>query len=344
MDNSVLQLIVFKITLLYDVIILFRACWSKVGLSATELKLARQRIWKAKADVICALEEVEKRIHRDIPGVSVLKDADPDYDGSDIDLDEIFCAVCQIEDDTVNNDIVLCDGVCGRAYHQKCHDPPLAVLPKDDEEWFCQHCLTKSKMMTNINNHFDTNYTIYTRPQDAVLERVSILELKDHEEHSQQQLSFLDAELPSEDEDDDNFSTSSAWEEEEEMDEDDEYDGDQEECERECDDSGLYFSKESDEGSREPSPTISLKLGRRISMSGPEEKIRSHVSSLLTSTSRARKTDETKLMKPKGSGMSTPRLSKSRRGKPRVDYQALSLELFGTSGIDGSDDEDYEPE
>ena len=42
------------------------------------------------------------------------------------------------------NDIILCDGNCRRAYHEKCLEPPLdaAGLP-EDEGWLCPACDAK---------------------------------------------------------------------------------------------------------------------------------------------------------------------------------------------------------
>ncbi len=43
-----------------------------------------------------------------------------------------------------DNDIILCDGACRRAYHERCLDPPLdaAALP-EDEGWLCPACDAK---------------------------------------------------------------------------------------------------------------------------------------------------------------------------------------------------------
>lgn len=38
---------------------------------------------------------------------------------------QIFCAKCQSKELSTNNDIILCDGVCDRGFHQLCLDPPL---------------------------------------------------------------------------------------------------------------------------------------------------------------------------------------------------------------------------
>ena len=38
---------------------------------------------------------------------------------------QIFCAKCKVQDSGENNDIILCDGFCDRAFHQMCLVPPL---------------------------------------------------------------------------------------------------------------------------------------------------------------------------------------------------------------------------
>lgn len=43
-----------------------------------------------------------------------------------------------------DNDIILCDGACHRAYHERCLEPVLdaAALPEDDG-WLCPACDAK---------------------------------------------------------------------------------------------------------------------------------------------------------------------------------------------------------
>ena len=38
---------------------------------------------------------------------------------------QIFCAKCGAKDLRADNDIILCDGACERAFHQFCLEPPL---------------------------------------------------------------------------------------------------------------------------------------------------------------------------------------------------------------------------
>ena len=65
------------------------------------------------------------------------------YDAQgELDEADIFCGKCGSAESTDGNDIVLCDGECGRAYHFLCVDPPLCAenLPADDEGWLCPAC------------------------------------------------------------------------------------------------------------------------------------------------------------------------------------------------------------
>lgn len=40
----------------------------------------------------------------------------------------------------MNNVMLICDG-CDRHFHQKCHEPPVTVVP--DGDWFCSSCETQ---------------------------------------------------------------------------------------------------------------------------------------------------------------------------------------------------------
>jgi hypothetical protein len=93
---------------------------------------------------------------------------------------QIFCAICASKNVTLNNDIILCDGVCDRGFHQNCLDPPLRtedsniqflyflifivnivcastheehsfVVPEGDEGWLCPACDCKIDCIDVIN-------------------------------------------------------------------------------------------------------------------------------------------------------------------------------------------------
>ncbi|XP_020225178.1 homeobox protein HAT3.1 isoform X2 [Cajanus cajan] len=80
----------------------------------------------------------------------------------EIDSEDIFCAKCQSKELSTNNDIILCDGVCDRGFHQLCLDPPLLTedIPPDDEGWLCPGCDCKDDCMDLVNDSFGTNLCI----------------------------------------------------------------------------------------------------------------------------------------------------------------------------------------
>lgn len=51
-----------------------------------------------------------------------------------------------------DNDIVLCDGDCGRAYHEQCLQPRIHVNELPEEEgWLCHAC--DAKVETAVTLH-----------------------------------------------------------------------------------------------------------------------------------------------------------------------------------------------
>ncbi|KAI8112291.1 hypothetical protein M9434_003614 [Picochlorum sp. BPE23] len=132
----------------------------------------------------------------------------------ELDADSIFCGKCLKSDSTDDNDIILCDGICDRAYHMKCIFPPLdASVLEDtsDEGWLCPACDRKIDMIDEINDEFGTDYD-YEESWEKILLPDS---LPKHEHYDFQtveeceamrQISWLDGlELPSEDESDEDF-------------------------------------------------------------------------------------------------------------------------------------------
>jgi hypothetical protein len=57
--------------------------------------------------------------------------------------DAALCKKCERGNSPNNNVVVFCDG-CGVAYHQFCHDPPIArdVVDIPEKEWYCLDCST----------------------------------------------------------------------------------------------------------------------------------------------------------------------------------------------------------
>ncbi|KAL5221134.1 hypothetical protein ABZP36_025847 [Zizania latifolia] len=71
----------------------------------------------------------------------------------EISSEDIFCATCGSKDVTLKNDIVLCDGICDRGFHQYCLNPPLLPedIPPGDEGWLCPACDCKIECIDVLN-------------------------------------------------------------------------------------------------------------------------------------------------------------------------------------------------
>lgn len=63
------------------------------------------------------------------PRPLVLADATADVQEGCIDEEDIFCSRCGLFEPTgEDDDIILCDGSCDRAYHQRCEPPPIPQI------------------------------------------------------------------------------------------------------------------------------------------------------------------------------------------------------------------------
>ncbi|XP_043709501.1 homeobox protein HOX1A-like [Telopea speciosissima] len=76
-----------------------------------------------------------------------------DSDGQ-ISYEDISCAKCGSKDLTTDNDIILCDGMCDRGFHQMCLEPPLLKeeIPPGDEGWLCPGCDCKVDCIDLLND------------------------------------------------------------------------------------------------------------------------------------------------------------------------------------------------
>ncbi|XP_042383210.1 homeobox protein HOX1A-like isoform X3 [Zingiber officinale] len=83
-------------------------------------------------------------------------------DNGEIDSEDMFCAKCGSKDISADNDIILCDGICDRAFHQKCLSPPLATneIPPEDQGWLCPACDCKVDCLDLFNDSQGTDFSI----------------------------------------------------------------------------------------------------------------------------------------------------------------------------------------
>ncbi|XP_022149327.1 homeobox protein HAT3.1 isoform X2 [Momordica charantia] len=79
-----------------------------------------------------------------------------------IDSEDIFCAKCGSKELSLENDIILCDGICDRGFHQFCLEPPLlnTDIPPDDEGWLCPGCDCKDDCLDLLNEFQGSNLSI----------------------------------------------------------------------------------------------------------------------------------------------------------------------------------------
>uniref|UniRef100_A0A0D9V5L4 Homeobox domain-containing protein n=1 Tax=Leersia perrieri TaxID=77586 RepID=A0A0D9V5L4_9ORYZ len=81
----------------------------------------------------------------------------------EIDSEDIFCAICGSKDVTLKNDIILCDGICDRGFHQFCINPPLFAedIPPGDEGWLCPACDCKIDCIDVLNELQEVKLSIH---------------------------------------------------------------------------------------------------------------------------------------------------------------------------------------
>lgn len=72
------------------------------------------------------------------------------------------CLICHRSPDTLDNQIVFCDG-CDAPYHQKCHSPEIdnSFIESPESMWFCRSC---ARANANTNTSDSTSTSRWTNP------------------------------------------------------------------------------------------------------------------------------------------------------------------------------------
>ncbi len=84
-----------------------------------------------------------------------------------IEAKDIFCAKCFKTCIDKDNDLLLCDGYCSRAYHQLCDERKIKTkdIPLGDDDWFCLQCDVIMEAFDHLSEiMFDgdkTHYKLY---------------------------------------------------------------------------------------------------------------------------------------------------------------------------------------
>ncbi|XP_010438239.1 PREDICTED: pathogenesis-related homeodomain protein [Camelina sativa] len=135
-----------------------------------ELERARKEILNCKLGLRDAIRQLDL-----LSSVGSMEDKVIALDGS-IHHDHIFCAECNSREAFPDNDIILCDGTCNRAFHQKCLDPPLETesIPPGDQGWFCKFCDCKMEIIDTMNAQIGTHFPADSNWQDIFKEEASL--------------------------------------------------------------------------------------------------------------------------------------------------------------------------
>ncbi|GAV84259.1 Homeobox domain-containing protein/PHD domain-containing protein [Cephalotus follicularis] len=121
-----------------------------------ELQRAKKQILKCKLGIRDAIRQLDS-----LSSTGSIENSVIAPDGS-VYHEHIFCAKCKLREAFPDNDIVLCDGTCNRAFHQKCLDPPLDTnsIPPGDQGWFCKFCDCKMEIIEAMNAHIGTRFSV----------------------------------------------------------------------------------------------------------------------------------------------------------------------------------------
>ncbi|KAK6147436.1 hypothetical protein DH2020_018348 [Rehmannia glutinosa] len=135
-----------------------------------ELQRAKRQILNYKVGIREALHQLDL-----LCSEGRINDSAVAPDGS-IHHEHIVCAKCKLREAFPDNDIILCDGTCNRAFHQKCLDPPLSTenIPQGDEGWFCKFCKKKMEILEVTNARLGTHFPLDSNWQDVFKEEAAL--------------------------------------------------------------------------------------------------------------------------------------------------------------------------
>ncbi|KAJ4709244.1 pathogenesis-related homeodomain protein-like [Melia azedarach] len=131
-----------------------------------ELQRAKKEILKCKLGIRDAIRQLDS-----LSSVGCIEGSVIAADGS-VHHEHIICAKCKLREAFPDNDIVLCDGTCNCAFHQKCLDPPLDTESRD-QGWFCRFCECKMEIIEAMNAHIGTSFSVSSNWQDIFKEEAA---------------------------------------------------------------------------------------------------------------------------------------------------------------------------
>ncbi|KAJ4963656.1 hypothetical protein NE237_023595 [Protea cynaroides] len=283
-----------------------------------ELQRARKQIVKCKLGIRDAIRQLDL-----LSSEGCIEDSVIAPDGV-VFHEHIFCAKCKSRDAFPDNDIILCDGTCNCAFHQKCLEPPLATekIPPGDQGWFCNFCECKMEILEAINAHLGTHFPANSNWQDIFKEEAALVDGKIESLNQEE-------EWPSDDSADDDYdpernnkSCSCSGE------------GTEEHISDDASSSSILFSSSEDEDS--------LKPGRQVNDEPPN-------GDFLQGKNRSRDSENDfvdSLTNAESDDSNIYEITGRRRQRRDVDYKKLHDEMFGKDdhlAAQLSEDEDWGP-
>ncbi|KAG4976500.1 hypothetical protein JHK86_035974 [Glycine max] len=135
-----------------------------------ELQRARKQILKCRLGIRDAIRQLDS-----LGSLSSIEDSAIALDGS-VCHEHILCVKCKVHEELPDNDIILCNGKCERAFHQKCLDPPLDTenISPGEQGWFCKFCECKMEILEATNAHLGTHFSLHSTWQDVFKEEAAI--------------------------------------------------------------------------------------------------------------------------------------------------------------------------
>ncbi|WOL19664.1 homeobox protein HOX1A [Canna indica] len=167
------------------------------GLSLEKIRPEKE-LERAKSEILRRKLRIRESFHQLESLLSVGRLEENLFDDDEIDSENIFCAKCGSKDSSLDNDIILCDGSCNRAFHQKCLNPPLLTheIPPGDQGWLCPACDCKEDCLQLLNEFQGSNLSIEDSWEKVFPEAAAIA-------NGNKQLD--ESNYPSDDSDDDDY-------------------------------------------------------------------------------------------------------------------------------------------